>query len=396
MVATREPWVMENIVDPYPWYRRLRAESPFKSEAGGSAMGPAEGGAWALLKFEDCFDVLKDHERFSSRLLGGGGPEAGGMVLIGQDQPRHTRMRNLVNKTFTPRRVAELEPWVTSIAADLLDQLENEETDFVESFTVPLPVKVIAKMLGIPGEEHERFKRWSDSFLDFYGADPAARMQNAWEMATFFGEMAAKRRAEGAEDLITALVEAEIDGEQLTDQEILAFCILLLIAGNETTTNLLSNFLGIMSRRPDLWERLREDRALVEPAIEETLRFESPVQVIPRLAVQDVEIGGQQIREGEVLQVFFGAGNRDPEEFPEPEVFDIDRDLHQHIAFGLGIHYCLGSPVARLEAKVAINQMLDRYAAIAPGSRPGERQTLAPVVFGYRRLALRPTPAAAP
>jgi hypothetical protein len=387
MVATQDPWVMENIVDPYPWYRRLRADSPFKTAAGGTAMGPAEGGAWALLKFEDCFNVLKDHERFSSKLLGGGGD--GGMVLIGQDQPRHTRMRALVNKTFTPRRVAELEPWVTSIAAELLDQIKDDEPEMVESFTVPLPVKVIAKMLGIPGEEHERFKRWSDSFLDFYGSDPNARMQNAWEMAGFFGEMAAKRRGQGAEDLITALVEAEIDGERLSDQEVLSFCILLLIAGNETTTNLLSNFLGLMSRRPDLWERLRADRSLVEPAIEETLRFESPVQVIPRLAMQDVEIGGAQIREGDVVQVFFGAGNRDPEEFGEPEMYNIDRDLHQHIAFGLGIHYCLGSPVARLEAKVAINQLLDRYAAVEPASVPGERQTLAPVVFGYRRLPLR-------
>jgi cytochrome P450 len=150
MVATHEPWVMENIVDPYPWYRRQRPESPFKTAPGGGAIGPAEGGAWALLKFEDCFRVLRDHETFSSRLLGGGAGGEGGMVLIGQDQPRHTRMRNLVNKTFTPRRVAELEPWVTSIAAELLDQLDRDEPDMVESFTVPLPVKVIAKLARYP------------------------------------------------------------------------------------------------------------------------------------------------------------------------------------------------------------------------------------------------------
>ncbi|MEX1104172.1 MAG: cytochrome P450, partial [Dehalococcoidia bacterium] len=283
------------------------------------------------------------------------------------------------------------EPWVTSVAAELLDQLQSDESDVVESFTVPLPVKVIARMLGIPGEEHERFKRWSDSFLDFYGADPSARMQNGMEMAAYFGEMASKRRADGAEDLITALVEAEIDGERLTDQEVLMFCILLLIAGNETTTNLLSNFLGLVSNRPDLWERLRADRSLVERAIEETLRFESPVQIIPRLALRDVEVGGQEIREGDVVQVFFGAGNRDPEEFREPEQFDVDRDLQQHIAFGLGIHFCLGSPLARLEAKVGINQLLERYTTIEPATDPRERQTLAPVVFGYRRLPLHLT-----
>lgn len=384
MTAIAEAWRTEYIVDPYPWYGRMREISPFRAAPGEAPWAGRE--SWVVLKFEDCFRVLRDHEAFSSRILGG--PDGGGFVLIGDDPPRHTRMRALVNKTFTPRRVAELEPWVQSVAAELLDG-RGGEREMVESFTVPLPVKVIARLLGIPGEEHERFKRWSDSFLDFYGSDPAARMQNAWEMAAFFGEMASKRRAEGAEDLITALVQAEVDGERLKDQEILAFCILLLVAGNETTTNLLSNFLGIMSRRPDLWARLRADRSLVEPAIEETLRFESPVQVIPRLAMADAEVGGATIREGDVVQVFFGAGNRDPAAFPEPEEFQLERQLDQHIAFGIGIHYCLGAPLARLEARVAVNAMLDRYAEIAPGEKAGERQTLAPVVFGYRRLPLR-------
>jgi cytochrome P450 len=389
MAAILDPWTQANIVDPYPWYRQARPHSPFRGQNSAAAVGES---TWNVLKFEQCFQVLRDHDSFSSRIIGGGA-DGGGMILIGQDPPRHTRMRGLVNRTFTPRRVAELEPWVTTVAASLLDQLDDPEPDLVHSFTVPLPVKVIARMLGIPGEEHERFKRWSDSFLDFYGADPATRMQHGWEMATFFGEMANKRRAEGAEDLITALVEAEVDGERLRDEEILGFCILLLIAGNETTTNLLSNFLGIVSTRPALWQRLRADRSLVEPAIEETLRFESPVQVIPRLAVRDAEIGGQPIREGEVVQVFFGAGNRDPEEFADAETFDVDRDLQQHIAFGLGIHYCLGSPVARLEARVAINQLLDRYASIEPAAIPGHRQSLAPVVFGYSSLPLRLVPA---
>ena len=385
MVATVEAWSPEYIVDPYPWYGRMREASPYRAAAGEAPM--AQGGeSWVVLKFEDCFRVLRDHDAFSSRILGG--PDGGGLVLIGDDPPRHTRMRALVNKTFTPRRVAELEPWVRSVACELLDQARDGEVEMVESLTVPLPVRVIARLLGIPGEEHERFKRWSDSFLDFYGADQAARMQNGWEMATFFGEMALKRRTEAAGDLITALVQAEVDGEQLSENEILAFCILLLIAGNETTTNLLSNFLGIVSRRPDLWARLRADRSLVEPAIEETLRFESPVQVIPRLCVKDTEIAGQAVREGEVVQVFFGAGNRDPHEFPDPEEFLLHRKLEQHIAFGIGIHYCLGAPLARLEAKVAINELLDRYAEIAPGASPAERQTLAPVVFGYRRLPL--------
>ena len=196
--------------------------------------------------------------------------------------PRHTRFRRLVNTTFTLKRIAELTPWITRVDHELLDEIGTAETDIVPSYTMPLPVKVIARVLGIPGEDYVTFKRWSDAFLAFTSMPPGDRAQHGQDMMGYFGRMAAARRAHGAEDLITTLVEAKVDGESLEDWEILGFCMLLLIAGNETTTHLIGNILNILVDRPALWQQLREDRRLVEPVIEETLRYESPVQRTPR------------------------------------------------------------------------------------------------------------------
>ena len=213
-------------------------------------------------------------------------------------------------------------------------------------------------------------------------------MKNTMEMAEYFGKIAAARRTQGAEDLVTALVEAEIDGESLQDWEILGFCILLLIAGNETTTNLVSNMLNILVNRPELWQRLQEDRTLIEPVIEETLRYESPVQQLLRMTTREVTLSGVTIPENEMVAIFFGAANRDPKEFPNPDEFRLDRDLRNHVSFGVGIHYCLGAPLARAEAKISLNAFLDRFPIIKHGNTPAVRQSQSPVVFGFERLPL--------
>jgi len=379
-----------HFANPYPIYHSLRVRSPVRYisiPAGAASRLNAPVWAWGLLKYDEVYNALRDHETFSSEnpMAGQFGPK---IVLIQDDPPRHTRFRRLVNKAFTLKRVEELTPWIASVANGLLDEIGEEAVDVVESYTIPLPVKVIARLLGIPGEDSATFKRWSDAFLSTVSAERDERMQNIQEMVAYFGQMAAARRAHGAEDLITALVEAEIEGESLQDWEILGFCILLLIAGNETTTNLIGNMLNLLADRPDLWQQLREDRSLVETVIEETLRYESPVQRLFRTVTQDVEISGAKLSKGDRVTIFYGAANRDPKEFPHPNEFRLDRDLRNHVAFSMGIHYCLGAPLARAEARITLNAFLDRFPVIKRGNTPAVRQTASPIVFGFSQLPL--------
>jgi cytochrome P450 len=380
----------ETFAAPYPLYHALRDRSPVRYLS--IPASPSSGiekplWAWGLLKYDDAYEALRNHETFSSQspVAGQFGPP---LVLIQDDPPRHTWFRRLVNKAFTLKRVEELTPWIANVAHELLDQATDREINIVDAYTVPLPIKVIARLLGIPGEDYATFKRWSDAFLSTVSAERNDRMQNVQDMVTYFGQMAAARRSHGADDLITALVEAEMEGESLQDWEILGFCILLLIAGNETTTNLIGNMLNILADRPDLWQQLQADRSLVETVIEETLRYESPVQRLFRTAAQDVELAGARITKGDRVTIFYGAANRDPKEFSNPDEFHLDRDLRNHVAFGMGIHYCLGAPLARAEAKITLNAFLDRFQVIRHGTTPVVRQTASPIVFGFTQLPL--------
>lgn len=381
----------EVIADPYPYYRELREHSPLNYvflPAGAVAGIDEPIRAWALMKYRDVYGALRDHETFASGQNPLAGKIAPKLALIQDDPPRHTRFRRLVNKTFTSKRIEELMPWIQRVADELLDAMGPGEHDVISSYAIPLPVKVIARLLGIPGEDYVTLKRWSDTFLAFSSVAPEERAGSNREMAAYFGKMAAARRAHGAEDLITALVEAEFEGERLDDSEILGFCMLLLIAGNETTTNLIGNMLGILADRPDLWSQLRGDRSLVNAVIEETLRFESPIQRLPRHTTREVEVSGVRLPKGATISIYYGAANRDPEEFPRPDEFRLDRDLGTHVAFGAGIHYCLGAPLARAEAAITLNTLLDRYASIERGTRSARRQNASLVVFGYQQLPL--------
>jgi cytochrome P450 len=384
-----EPATWEN---PYSAYSAWRQQSPVIARIpfvvpDGTEL---EAYGWLLLKHEEVYSALRDHDTFSSDFppVPNGPPR---LPLIQDDPPRHALLRRLVNKAFTARRIAQLEPWIRENAGELVGAMGDGEAEVISGLAIPLPVRVIARLLGVPGSDYLTFKRWSDSFLtsNARAVDPGSRMRDGMEMAAYFGRVAAERRTHGAEDLITALVEAEVDGQRLDEPELLGFCILLLIAGNETTTNLIGNLLNLLAARPHLWRRIRENRALVEGTIEEALRYESPVQMLYRWVRREADIGGRRILPNTVVAVAFGSANRDPAVFPNADVFDIERDWTKHLAFGSGIHYCLGAPLARVEAAIALNAMLDRYEKIAPAAEPGTRQRASNVIFGFTQLALR-------
>ncbi len=381
----------EVIADPYPAYRQLRDQSPVNYlfiPAGALPEVEEPIRAWAFLKYDDAYGALRDHQTFSSVRPARWAKVWPALVLLEDDPPRHTRFRRLVNKAFTLRRVEAVTPWMAAIANELLDQMEPGENELVQRYTVPLPVRVISRLLGIPGEEYETFKRWSDAFLSIAPADKTENARKIQEMVAYFGKMVVAHRAQRAEDLITALVDAEVDGEKLEDWEILGFCMFLLMAGNETTTNLIGNMLNLLAERPALWAHLRKDRDLVEKVIEESLRYESPVQQLVRYTTRKVEVSGVTIPAGERVNVFYGSANRDPKEFPNPDEFLLDRELRNHVAFGMGIHYCLGAPLARAEAAVTLNAFLDRFAAIKRGATPAVRQTFTPLGLGFQQLPL--------
>src|SRR5262245_7761668 len=375
--------------DPYPLYHTLRGQSPVRyiGIPASEATENAPVWSWGLLKFEDVFAALRDHATFSSDNPHAGqfGPR---LVLIQDDPPRHTHFRRLVNRAFTLRRVQALEPWIVEIANALLEDIREGEHDIVELYAVALPVKVYARLLGIPGEDYVTFKRWSDAFLSTVSIQTDERLQNLQAMVAYFGQMAAARREHGADDLISALVEADVEREALQDWEILGFCIMLLIAGKEKTTNLIGNLLHALSARPDLCRQLRKARSLIHHTIEESLRYESPVQRLFRWATRDVEISGVRMSQGDRVTIFYGAANRDPEVFGNPDEFRLDRDLRNHIAFGAGIHYCLGAPLARAEARISLNAFLDRFATLSHRAGEAVRQTESPVVFGFKHLPL--------
>ena len=376
--------------DPYPAYRELREKSPlhYVTLPPGTLPGvnkPTRG--WGLMKYEDLYGALHDHDTFSSEIsvvreLGQK------LVLLEDDPPQHTRLRPLVNRAFTLKRVKALEPWITGIANELLDEMGEGIIEFVGSYAGALPVRVIACLLGIPGEDYATFKRWSNTFISRGSAASAERTKSVHDLLTYFSQIANARRTAAAKDLITALVEGKIGGESLTEMEIISFCILLLIAGNETTTNLVGNMLNILVERPELWHLLREDRSLVEPVIEETLRYDSPIQRFFRITTRDVEISGTQLKKGERVTMFYGSANRDPSAFPQPDEFRLDRELRRHVAFGTGIHHCLGAPLARAQAKITLNAFLDRFARITRGTAPARRQSASYLVYGFEQLPL--------
>jgi len=367
------PMALAASSDPYRHYATLREHDPVHRSF--AARG------WFVFRHADCLRVLRD-DRFSAddRHLpiyatrrrwaiedGLADPnEPDEPVMLRRDPPDHTRLRRLVSKAFTPRAVERLRPRVQEIADELLTEAARRGSiDLIEDFAVPLPITVIAEMLGVPAKDRKTFKRWSDHLvgvLDPLAAPPPRVLRRTMdELRTYLEALANERRREPADDLLTALVQAEDAGDRLSTRELQGTIALLLAAGNETTTNLIGNGMLTLLREPEERERFRTDPAVAETAIDELVRWESPVQLTMRIPTEEVEVAGAVFRPGQSVIAVLGAANRDPAVFDEPDRLDLGRSAGDHLSFGHGVHYCLGAQLARLEGQVALGELVRRF-----------------------------------
>ncbi|OLB94912.1 MAG: hypothetical protein AUH30_16620 [Candidatus Rokubacteria bacterium 13_1_40CM_68_15] len=385
------------IADPYPAFRLLQAQDP--AHWSGILRG------WVVTRYADVKTALHDRRLSSDRITPFVAHESvrgcphvqelgriAGRWVVFNDPPAHTRLRGLINTVFTSRAVERLRPRIHEIVDELLAQVTDRGTmDVIGDFAYRLPVIVIAEMLGVPPEGREQMKAWSDELALFIGSalgtpdkyERAAR--GMADMCTYFREVVGARRRQPREDLISALVDAEQQGGQLSEEELVATCVLLLFAGHETTTNLIGNGLLSLLRHPDALAALRADPSLIGPAVEELLRYDGPTQAQVRVALDDIVLHGKTIRAGDRVFVMVNAANRDPARFDEPDRLDLTRADNAHVAFGYGAHFCVGAPLARLEGQVAIAAAVRRLPGLALA--PGELTWLPSMVFrGVRSL----------
>lgn len=373
----------ENRLFPFDILRRLRNETPVRYD--GSR------GCWDIFRYDDVQRILKDSKTFSSER----GAGAGGSILF-MDPPKHKQMRDLVSKAFTPKAIQELMPRIQSIAEHLLDAVPENAMDVTRDFATPLPVIVIAELLGAPKEDRELFKHWSDVLVE--SADDLSdeafrritdkRMKAMGELYDYFKGIMAQRAIEPQDDLITALMNAEIEGEKLTEKEIVSFCVLLLAAGNETTTNLITNGVRVLTEIPELQEELYQAPELIPAFIEEVLRYYPPIVAIGRIAKDTVQIGDRTIEKGAQVISWVGAANRDESRFDDPDAFRLDRKPNPHMTFGFGIHFCLGASLARLEGKIAFQALLDRFKNLRREPGGSMQPIQSSFVFGVKNYPM--------
>ena len=348
--------------DPYPCYRALREQAP--------AYYNEEIGFWALSRHADVLEAFRDPVTYSNRF--GVALEQSQiddatavMSFLAMDPPQHGRVRLLVSRGFTPRRVSALEPRIRQIATHYIDSfIERGQCEFIGEFAGKLPMDVISEMLGVPGPDRDGLRAWADLVLHRepgVAEVPAAGLQAAAELLGYFARHLSRRRERsGEDDLTDALIAAEVDGDQLADRDIIAFLFLMVIAGNETTTKLLGNALYWLSKNPDERARVGRDASLISGWAEETLRFDPSSQLIARTTTRAVELHGRKIPVGARVALLIGSANRDERAFDRPDVYDVRRNTSQSLAFGQGTHFCLGASLARLEARVALEEIQRR------------------------------------
>ncbi|MCV7009303.1 cytochrome P450 [Mycobacterium gordonae] len=389
-----------SLENPYPIYSVIRTVRPVLEVPVPNYAGP---GVWMLTRYRDVHSVLRDPrfsvERLRAPLMRDNldrMPEflrqsATGMrSMLIMDPPDHTRVRKLVNQAFTPKRVAALRGHIEVIVRELVDEAQAKGSfDLIHDVAEPLPAIVIAELLGVPAEDHRQFRQWSSAMINGFASPGAEARATGAEAARqifdYLADIIAARRRAPREDLISAMIAAQEERDALTDAELLATGNLLLLAGHETTTNLIGNGTLALLREPDQWKRLGKEPALLPTAIEELLRYDGPVQATVRVALEDVAIDDQVIPEGSLVLVSIGSANHDPDTFENPDQLDLARVPNPHLAFGFGTHFCLGAPLARLEARLALDALTQRFPGLSlMNDRPVYRTN--PVLRGLTSL----------
>lgn len=357
-----------------------------------------------VIGYQEAKQILGDHKRFVKNRQNALPPEQRSPSQLGTDMfsllynnmletdaPDHTRLRALVSKAFTNRRVQSLAPRIQEIADQLIDSFQAEgQIDLIEAYAFPLPIIVICELLGIPSEDRGKFRVWSHAFLGIQGAD-VSYVQSMTDFVHYIDQFIHHRHTNAGDDLISALVHAEEDGQQLTEQELFSMIALLIVAGHETTVNLIGNGVAALLQHPDQLALLQRDPELIDSAIEEFLRYEGPVEMATtRYAAEDVQVGDTLIKRGTQVVVILAAVNRDPEAFEDPAALDITRQPNRHMGFGYGVHYCLGAPLARLEARIAFTTLLKQLPTLRLGVPAAQLQyNDGAIVRGLMQLPVR-------
>jgi len=383
----------ELLRNPFTMYAHMRQQNP--------VFFHQEQGIWLVYRYAEVKAILDDHAGFINRMADGFSDVRSLSDTVNTiDQPRHTQMRALMNKAFSPRVIAEMEQSITQIAHSLIDEVvERGECDLVTDLAVPLPVRVIADMLGVPFAQREKFKLWSQHLVEatqqLVTGDTTPRPDidaSFMEMRAFFTEVYRERVKHPGPDLISRLATAEIDGVRLMEHEVVNNAMILMAAGNETTTHLIGNTILCLLENPDQFALLRQNPALIPGAVEETMRYRGAAQGIPRLAAVDREIGGHLIKAGTPVMAMIGSANRDEAVFTDPERFDVTRNPNPHLGFGHGIHYCLGAVLARLEGRIALSAVMERLQDLARVDESPLPPVPVSLNHGFLSLPVRFTP----